>query len=103
MNVKEKTKSGPKTTIPLQLCKETVGTISGKCSIITQIQQQMPENLPQMFHKTANTATNAGVFPANVPKNGQRSYKSRSFSGKCSKKPPKQQHLPEKKLPQMFL
>ena len=40
---------------------------SGKCSIITQIQQQMPENLPQMFQKPANPATNAGNFPANVP------------------------------------
>ncbi|WP_133296280.1 hypothetical protein [Gardnerella vaginalis] len=62
----------------------------------------MPGIFPQMFHKTANTATNAGVFPANVPKNGQRSYKSRSFSGKCSKKPPKQQHLPEKNSRKCF-
>ncbi len=33
---------------------------------------------------------------------GRSSRKRRSFSGKCSKKRPKQQQTPEKKLPQMF-
>ncbi|RFD79913.1 hypothetical protein AXE77_06375 [Gardnerella vaginalis] len=62
---------------------------SGKCSIITQIQQQMPEKiLPQMFQKTTKTATNAGNFPGNVPKNGQNSNKCRKFSRKCSTKRP---------------
>ena len=55
-----------------------------------------------MFHNTAKTTTNAGVFPANVPQHGQNNNKTRKFSRKCSKKPPKQQHFPEKKLPQMF-
>ncbi|WP_250310077.1 hypothetical protein [Gardnerella sp. Marseille-Q2328] len=56
-----------------------------------------------MFQKTTKTATFSGEkTPANVPQNGQNSNKTRKFSRKCSKKPPKQQHFPEKKLPQMF-
>ena len=54
-----------------------------------------------MFHKTAKTTTNAGVFPANVPQHGQNSNKRRSFSRKCSTKRPKQQQNQEI-LPQMF-
>ena len=67
---------------------------SGKCSIITQIQQQTPGIIRQMFQKTAKTATNAGDYPANVPKNSQNSNKCRRLSGKCSKKQPKQQQMP---------
>ena len=40
-------------------------------------------------------------FPGNVPKNHQNDNKLQEFSGKCSKKPPKQQQTPEI-LPQMF-
>ena len=40
-------------------------------------------------------------FPGNVPQNHQNDNKLQEFSGKCSKKPPKQQQTPEI-LPQMF-
>ena len=40
-------------------------------------------------------------FPGNVPQNHQNNNKLQEFSGKCSKKPPKQQQTPEI-LPQMF-
>ncbi|WP_250310000.1 hypothetical protein [Gardnerella sp. Marseille-Q2328] len=53
------------------------------------------EILRQMFHNYANSATNAGNCPANVPKNSQNSNKRRELSGKCSKKQPKQQQMPE--------
>ena len=57
-----------------------------------------------MFQKRATAATNSGEkTPANVPQLRKFSNKRREFSGKCSKKPPKQQQMPEKKLPQMFL
>ena len=63
---------------------------SRKCSTKTPKQQQTPEILPQMFHKNAKTTTNAGDFPANVPKNHQNSnIFRRKNSGKCSKKAPK--------------
>ena len=42
------------------------------------------EILRQMFHNYANSATNAGNYPANVPKNSQNSNKCRRLSGKCS-------------------
>ena len=42
-----------------------------------------------MFQKTAKTTTNAGDYPANVPKNGQNNNKRRRLSRKCSKKWPK--------------
>ena len=74
---------------------------SGKCSKKRPKQQQTLGKFPQMFHKTAKTATFAGVFPANVPKNHQNSNKCRENSRKCSTKRPKQQHLPEF-FPQMF-
>ena len=50
---------------------------SGKCSKKRLKQQQTPEILPQMFHKTTKTTTNAGNSPANVPQNGQNSNKRR--------------------------
>ena len=74
---------------------------SGKCSTKPPKQQQTPEILPQMFHKTAKTTTNAGNSPANVPQNHQNNNKLQEFSGKCSKKRLKQQQTPEI-LPQMF-
>ncbi|WP_421777863.1 hypothetical protein [Gardnerella sp. KA00747] len=74
---------------------------SGKCSTKPPKQQQTPGKFPQMFQKTTNSATNTGDFPANVPKNGQNSNICRSFSRKCSKKPPKQQQTLGK-FPQMF-
>ena len=56
----------------------------------TPKQQQTPEIFPQMFQKTTKTTTNAGDFPANVPKNHQNSnIFRRKNSGKCSKKAPK--------------
>ena len=60
---------------------------SRKCSKKAPKQLQMPEKkLRQMFQKTAKTATNAGNFPENVPKNGRSSNKCRrKNSGKCSK------------------
>ncbi|RFD80333.1 hypothetical protein AXE77_02265 [Gardnerella vaginalis] len=65
-------------------------------------QQQMLEFFRQMFQKPAKTTTNAGKSPANVPNTSQNSNKRRSFSGKCSKKRPKQQQTPEKNLRRMF-
>ena len=45
-------------------------------------QQQMPEEkLREMFHNYANSATNAGDYPANVPKNQRNSNKC-NFSEK---------------------
>ncbi len=60
---------------------------SGECSTKTQKQQQTPGIFRQMFHKTAKTTTNAGNFPANVPKTSQNNNKRRrKNSRKCSKK-----------------
>ena len=42
-----------------------------------------------MFHNYANSATNTGDYPANVPKNGQNNNKRRRLSRKCSTNWPK--------------
>ena len=64
--VQKITKFRRKAIITLQPRKETIETISGKCSIKAQTQLQTPGILRQMCHKTANTATNAGETPENV-------------------------------------
>ncbi|MFU0663220.1 hypothetical protein [Gardnerella vaginalis] len=49
--------------------------IPGKCSTSTPKQLQTPEKkLREMFHKTTKTATFAGKFPANVPKNSLKKF-----------------------------
>ena len=64
---------------------------SGKYSKKPAKQQHFPEKkLPQMFQKTAKTATFSGEkTPANVPKNHQNNNKRRrKFPGVCSQKQP---------------
>ena len=50
--VQKMSKSRPKATVPLQQRKETIGTISGKCSKNPLKQLQKPGISRQMFHKT---------------------------------------------------
>ena len=60
-------------------------TLSLREVTVTLQQQQTPGIFRQMFHKTTKTATNAGDYPANVPKKGHCSNKlRRKNSRKCS-------------------
>ena len=60
-------------------------TLSLREVTVTLQQQQTPGIFRQMFHKTTKTTTNAGDYPANVPKKGHCSNKlRRKNSRKCS-------------------
>ena len=70
-------------------------TLSLREVTVTLQQQQTPGIFRQMFQKTTKTTTNAGDYPANVPKKGHCSNKlRRKNSRKCSKKGPLQQQTP---------